>query len=322
VSGWSSAARQAIERGPTALVTVLQGEGSVPRDAGSRMVVTRAATYATIGGGRLEWQAIQQARAILERPPGEWRVQDYPLGPLLGQCCGGRVRLLVEHLDPRQVDWLDGAEGAAVMISHFEAGQIRRELRGAPSPAGKAALPKKPEVGDEWVERIDRPSRRVLLFGAGHVGQAVARAAKGLPLQLDWFDSRADMARDSGARFCSEDELTVHAGQAPADAAIVILTHDHGLDYRLVAAALRSPAAYVGLIGSKTKRARFVARLARDGVDFSRLTCPIGLPSIAGKEPEVIAISLLAQLLALGPTPAPGETDAPPSAAAPTEWEG
>lgn len=305
--GWSSAARQAIGRGPTALVTVLQGEGSVPRDAGSRMVVTSDETFETIGGGRLEWQAIQQARAILDQPAGEWRVQDYPLGPLLGQCCGGRVRLLVEHLDPRQCQWLDGAEDAAIIVSHFETGRIRREVRSAPSPAAKALRPPKPTVGDKWVERIDRPSRPVLLFGAGHVGQAVVRAAQGLPLALSWFDSRAEMARSAGACFCDEDELVTWAGRACADAAVVILTHDHGLDYRLVAAALRSPAAYVGLIGSKTKRARFVARLGRDGVNFSRLTCPIGLPAISGKEPGVIAISLLAQLLALGREPTEGK---------------
>jgi xanthine dehydrogenase accessory factor len=89
------------------------------------------------------------------------------------------------------------------------------------------------------------------------------------------------------------------AGSAGGDAAVVILTHDHGLDYRLTAAALASPARFVGLIGSQTKRARFVSRLEREGVDHARLACPIGLPGISGKEPEVIAIAALAQLLML-----------------------
>jgi xanthine dehydrogenase accessory factor len=89
------------------------------------------------------------------------------------------------------------------------------------------------------------------------------------------------------------------AGSAGADAAVVILTHDHGLDYRLTAAALASPARYVGLIGSRTKRARFLSRLDRDGIDHARLTCPIGMPGVVGKEPEVIAIATLAQLLTL-----------------------
>uniref|UniRef100_UPI0030D738E7 XdhC family protein n=4 Tax=Pseudomonadota TaxID=1224 RepID=UPI0030D738E7 len=85
-------------------------------------------------------------------------------------------------------------------------------------------------------------------------------------------------------------------------AAILVLTHDHGLDYRLTAAALRSRACFIGLIGSQTKRARFLSRLRGEGFgddDLSRLTCPIGLPGVTGKEPEVIAIAALAQILSL-----------------------
>jgi xanthine/CO dehydrogenase XdhC/CoxF family maturation factor len=97
-----------------------------------------------------------------------------------------------------------------------------------------------------------------------------------------------------------EEAMAACAGSADSDTAVVILTHDHGLDYRLTAAALASEALYVGLIGSETKRARFLSRLAKDGVDATRLTCPIGLPGPRGKEPEVIAIATLAQLLMLG----------------------
>ena len=96
--------------------------------------------------------------------------------------------------------------------------------------------------------------------------------------------------------------VTDCAREAADGAAILILTHDHGLDYRLTAAALRSPARFIGLIGSQTKRARFLSRLARDGVSAEargRLTCPIGLPGVTGKEPDVIAVALLAQVLQL-----------------------
>src|SRR5436190_9235365 len=95
---WTAQARAALLEGPAALVTILATEGSAPRGPGARMVVTEAGLAGTIGGGALEHQAAEQARAILSHPPGGWRVQDYPLGPLLGQCCGGRVRLLVEQL--------------------------------------------------------------------------------------------------------------------------------------------------------------------------------------------------------------------------------
>ncbi len=99
MADWITHAREALHRGPAALVTILATEGSAPRGPGARMVVTERGLAGTIGGGALEHQALAQARAILAHPPGSWRVQDYPLGPLLGQCCGGRVRLLVERLE-------------------------------------------------------------------------------------------------------------------------------------------------------------------------------------------------------------------------------
>jgi xanthine dehydrogenase accessory factor len=137
------------------------------------------------------------------------------------------------------------------------------------------------------------------LFGAGHVGRAIAERSAGLPIHLAWYDSRPKCADTPGVAFADEDGLVAHAAAAPVDSAVVVLTHDHGLDYRLVAAALASPARFVGLIGSATKRARFRSRLAKDGIDSDRLTCPIGLAGIPGREPEVIAIAALAQLLML-----------------------
>jgi xanthine dehydrogenase accessory factor len=107
------------------------------------------------------------------------------------------------------------------------------------------------------------------------------------------------MAETPGVFLADEAQMGAVAAEAPDDSAVVIMTHDHDLDYRLVAAALGSRARFVGLIGSQTKRARFLSRLAADGVDSARLTCPIGLPRISGREPEVIAIATLAQLLML-----------------------
>jgi xanthine dehydrogenase accessory factor len=137
------------------------------------------------------------------------------------------------------------------------------------------------------------------MFGAGHVGRAIAARAQGLPLHVAWHDSRPEAAETAGVVLADEAAMVACAGQAPEGSAVVILTHDHALDYRLTAAALGGRARFVGLIGSRTKRARFLSRLAADGVDAARLTCPIGLPGIHGKEPEVIAIATLAQLLTL-----------------------
>jgi xanthine dehydrogenase accessory factor len=292
MADWISQAREALQRGPASLVTILATEGSAPRRPGARMVVTQAGLAGTIGGGALEHQATAQARAILALAPGSWRVQDYPLGPLLGQCCGGRVRLLVEHLAglPEQDGPFEVVLGDRVLRSPLD--------RGVAPPALSARGPL-PVAGAHFLERVETDCLPVCLFGAGHVGQAIAARAAGLPLHLAWYDSRPEMAETPGVALADEAAMIAHAAAAPDGGAVLVLTHDHWLDYRLVAAALGSPARFVGLIGSKTKRARFRSRLAADGVDTARLTCPIGLPGIGGREPEVIAIAALAQLLML-----------------------
>ncbi|HEX8263605.1 MAG TPA: xanthine dehydrogenase accessory protein XdhC [Allosphingosinicella sp.] len=306
MADWTREARDALSRGPAALVTVLAAEGSAPRGPGARMVVTPTGLAGSIGGGRLEHQAMAQARAILGLEPGSWRVQDYPLGPLLGQCCGGRVRLLVERLDsvpegegPFEVTLAERVERRSLTgdgrgpaaDSGPGAGSLRRGAIAARGPL--------PTAGAHFIEPVESDSLLVLLFGAGHVGRAIAARADGLPLRIAWHDSRAEMAETPGVVLADEAAMAAAAAQAPEGSAVVIMTHDHGLDYRLVAAALGGRAAFVGLIGSKTKRARFLKRLAADGVDAGRLTCPIGLPGISGREPEVIAIATLAQLLML-----------------------
>lgn len=293
MADWISQAREALKHGPAALVTVLATEGSAPRGPGARMVVTETGLAGTIGGGRLEHLSMAQARAILALPPGSWRVQDYPLGPLLGQCCGGRVRLLVEHL--ADLPERDGPF-EVTLADRVQRRPLAAEAR---PPAAMVARGSLPAAGARYLEPVETTSMPVYLFGAGHVGRAVADRATGLPLHISWYDSRADMAETPGVFHADEAALVARAAEARDDCAVVIMTHDHGLDYRLAAAALGGHARFVGLIGSKTKRARFLSRLAAEGVDAARLSCPIGLPSINGREPEVIAIGVLAQLLML-----------------------
>lgn len=301
---WFGWLRDTASREPAALVSVLATEGSAPRGPGTRMLVTAAVLRGTIGGGVLEHRAAEQARAILALPPGSWRVQDYPLGPLLGQCCGGRVRLLIEHVDAGRLGWLDkAAEGATLVLTLHEAGVERRLATDAVlSPA--SARGERPIAGAVFTESVGEQRRPVYLFGAGHVGQAIARHVGGLPLRLAWFDTRPELENLEGATIVSLDTVPQCVAEAPAEAAVVILTHDHALDYVLTRAALtRAPLAFIGLIGSATKRARFLSRLERDGIGRearARLTCPIGVVGVTGKEPDVIAVSALAQLLRLG----------------------
>lgn len=295
---WALAARKALADGaPAALVSVLAVEGSAPRGPGTRMLITRSSVSGTIGGGNLELQAIGQARAVLDHAPGAWRVQDYPLGPLLGQCCGGRVRLLVERLDPQQADWV-GRTG--VLATAFrEEGPQRRFLDDGFEVLPLPARGDKPAAGDEIVERVGNRLLPVMVFGAGHVGQALARALGPLPVRLAWFDSREAEAAAPGCVLVEQARLVDELDAIGEATVVLIMTHNHALDYDLTARALRSPARFVGVIGSATKRARFFSRLAKDGVDASRLTCPIGVEGIKGKDPAIIAVAVAAQLMQL-----------------------
>ncbi len=303
MSEWLDWLRHVAGKTPGALITILGSEGSAPRGAGTRMLVTHQGLHGTIGGGQLEYRAVEQARAILALPPGQWRVQDYPLGPLLGQCCGGRVRLLIEHCDPDAMGWLADAADDRILVSTFQSDRVERHVSDHAVQSPPSARGDRPRAGDCLAEIIGQYRRPLYLFGAGHVGQAIARHAANLPFRLSWFDTRPVFETIDGVAVVPEAAIEQCVADAPDDAAILILTHDHGLDYRLTHAALsRPPCAYVGLIGSATKGARFHARLTRDGIDAqarARLTSPIGVPGVMGKEPDVIAIAVLAQLLQL-----------------------
>lgn len=306
---WIAQALDAVRRGETlTMVSIVGAQGSTPRELGARMLVWPDRFTGTIGGGALERQGLQQARRLLAQGRVRHALQDYPLGPLLGQCCGGHVRLLIERIDAHSLGWLEPAAAATAaftLTASFEADGIGRRI-GGPGPHGSDG-PRTPLAEVRRVSETFRPQRpRLVIFGAGHVGQAVARAFSPLPFQLDWLASREDLRPEAGgtaATILSEDELIQSVEAAPADTLFAIFTHSHDLDYRLTGAVLaRGDYRYLGLIGSRTKRARFESRLRSDGAtdfDLARLTCPIGVPDLKGKEPAVIAVSLAAQLLQL-----------------------
>lgn len=240
------------------LVTVAEARGSTPREAGARMLVRAGCTEGTIGGGRLEWLAIERARVMLDSGPAEDRLE-VPLGPDLGQCCGGRVRVHLRLVDDETLRDLE-AEAAA--------------------------------------ERDRHPL--VLLFGAGHVGKALARALAPLPLRLRWSDERAHEfpPAQGGVEVIVGDPLAA-LGATPDAAACLVVTHSHGLDFALCEAALRRDLAYVGLIGSRTKRRSFERGFRELGLDearIARLVCPIG-GGLRDKRPAVIAALTAAEVL-------------------------
>lgn len=246
-----------------AVVELREALGSTPREAGAWMLVSPDATFGTIGGGQLEFIAIARARRMIEAGIAS-DVLDVPLGPEIGQCCGGRVRVAIALLD-------DG---------------LRTQLR-ARSAAERALQP------------------HVYLFGGGHVGHALAAALALLPLAVTVVETRAEAIRDMpgtvSAVLTAVPEEVVR--QAPPSSAFVVLTHDHALDFLIVAEALaRDDAAYVGMIGSATKRATFASwyrrEAAGDAAGLARLVCPIGGGTVKDKRPAVIAALVAAEVLA------------------------
>lgn len=257
---WLAAGRPAV------VVEVIRTRGSAPREAGTRMLVAADAVQGTIGGGHLEWQAIADARARLARrttrgdeAPHE---QSLALGPSLGQCCGGEMTLRYAPLDA-------------------------------------ASLASWPAVA---------PRFHLQLYGAGHVGRAIVALLADIDCRVLWIDEREAEFAAAGARALPQhietlcvDAVEAEVAHAPPQSHYLVMTHEHALDLRITEAILkRGDFAFCGLIGSATKRARFIHRFEERGVPheaIDRLTCPIGLPGIAGKEPAVLAIAVVAQLL-------------------------
>lgn len=245
-----------------ALVRVEEARGSTPREPGAWMVVSADAMIGTIGGGQLEYMAIDAARAMLARGEDGMSL-DIPLGPEIGQCCGGRTRLSVARLD---------ASGWTAV----------RDL----AEAERRVLP------------------QVHVFGAGHVGRALAEALALLPVRVLLIDSRAEEVRlaPAGIDVLLTPLPEAAVREAAAGSAFVILTHDHALDFLIAREALaRGDAAYVGMIGSRTKLASF-RRWLRDAdgppPDLAPLVCPIGAAGRPDKRPEVIAAFVVAEVLA------------------------
>jgi xanthine dehydrogenase accessory factor len=301
VNLWRRLTEIVAEHGAAALVGVHAVKGSAPRNAGAGMVVRPdGAFHGTIGGGQLEWQALAWARESLKDPEGPAHFVEQALGPDLGQCCGGRVTLLIERFGSRDLDALRvlaeaEAHGRFEVACRLEKGRVRRTL--FTSPQGMAGN------RSAWRETYGDSATPLLLFGAGHVGRALVLALAPLPFRIRWIDSRDDafpahIPAHVTPVFSRDPSAEVAA--APENAFLLVMTHAHALDLDITAAGLLRPFPYVGLIGSATKRARFERRLAELGVAPARirsLVCPIGVERISGKEPAVIAAATVAQLL-------------------------
>nr|WP_223216581.1 xanthine dehydrogenase accessory protein XdhC [Rhizobium mesosinicum] len=248
---------------PEAILIEISGtQGSTPRETGTFMLVSTGSLWGTIGGGQFEFIAIGNARELLAGTGGR-DVMDIPLGPEIGQCCGGRTQLRFRPVTDAVRDELD-----------------RRQE----SEAGR-----RPEV---------------YVFGAGHVGRALAAALAPLPLSVTVIETRqgelANLPVSTKCRLVPMPEALVK--EMSAGAALVILTHDHALDFLIAREALvRTDLAYIGMIGSATKQATFASWLSREAGGerswLERLTLPIGGSAVKDKRPEVIAAMTAAEIL-------------------------
>ncbi|MEL6126012.1 MAG: xanthine dehydrogenase accessory protein XdhC [Pseudomonadota bacterium] len=315
-----SALTGALDRADrVARILVLDDKGSAPRGAGTSMLVWADGQAGTIGGGALEFEATARARSLLAEDAAPWQRErmSMPLGPALGQCCGGAVSLLIELFGVAERGWFDVLTGAqpftrpvapgippiaghrgdlsAARAPFWVTRTLQAQREGAPAPRMRHR--------EGWiVEPVGQVARPLWLYGAGHVGRAVVRVFEDLPFTLTWVDTAEARFPDplphhTTARIAANPADLV--ADAPGEALHIVMTYSHALDLEICHRVLSRDFAHLGLIGSETKAARFRKRLRALGHPEERvaaLVCPIGDRSL-GKEPAAIAIGLAAECM-------------------------
>lgn len=307
MKNWAGDIKALIERdGDAVLATIGPSKGSTPRGSGTKMVICRETTVGTIGGGNLEFMVTEQARKMLAAPDVALLYQHYALGPLLSQCCGGATNVLLEKLTPAHIPLLDQVSAAIAgkqpfgLISATDGPKVNKQLTTV-----KPSIDRENYL-TEWNENDAVP---VYMFGAGHVGKALAAVLGRLNFEITWIDDRQDqfpdLVADNVQKILTGDPVQL-VSQAPAQAIFLVFTYSHQMDYDITAAILkRDDARYCGMIGSKTKRTRFEKYFIKSGgaaQQLTNFTCPIGLSTVMGKAPDSIAIAVAAELLSLPPT--------------------
>ena len=285
-------------------IIVAEAKGSCPREAGADMYVTQAEIYGTIGGGALEFEAMRVARQMLSELANtkarfSRQFRSFPLGPNLGQCCGGHVTLLFEGFTP------DCLAALTAIPNVPDRGFIHQA--GSPECAQLSSEPVSKLFFDAKNQCLSMPpispNTAFYLYGAGHVGRAVMGAVKGLALDRVWVDTdktRFPVHADPAITLAPAADMTIIAGHAPPGAIHIVMSYSHALDEALVYTILsKGNFAKLGLIGSRTKYQRFHSSLKKQGIEeamLAQLICPIGLPDIRSKSPAHIGVSIAAQI--------------------------
>ena len=247
-----------------ALITIIDSKGSVPRNKNASMVVTAHKEFGTIGGGELEFQIIKSAKILIKDNKNNEKIMELPLGPNLGQCCGGYVK---------------------VKITKFNNGKL---------------LIKNYDIRNEILKK----NKNLYIFGAGHVAKSIISKLEGVGFNIFVVDSRQSFVSSIDYKYVisilAKDNETI-INSAPPQSFFLIMTHSHQIDLDICSLLLtKKNFSFIGLIGSKTKKIRFSKKLFNLGHSqnqINQIECPIGINTIHGKEPDVIAISIIARLL-------------------------
>ncbi len=250
---------------PSIKINILETKGSTPRNTDAFMLVNERQTIGTIGGGNLEFLAIENAKKMLFSGETEQELE-ISLGAKTTQCCGGWVKIKLQILDEKQ-----------------------RRLLLKKTKIQEATLPE------------------IYLFGAGHVGKALANLLAFMPYNTSLIDTRKDIVFDSPItiRTIITPLPETVIKQAKANSAFVVFTHDHALDFLIMAEVLkRNDVSYAGMIGSKTKCKKFAGWLLKNSGNekqLAKITCPIGHSQTnvkAGdKRPNIIAALTLGEII-------------------------
>ncbi len=295
--------------GSCVMVSIVRVRGSSPREIGARMIVRPDMSFrGTIGGGRLEYDALHEAVLIMKTKQPAFQTRSYALGPDLGQCCGGYVLLAFE---PISLNYLEIAQRFSTQerMGNFSTTANTCSTSSLQRTISATGIcdPQTPEIALDHgtlQERFGAPAPHLFLFGAGHIGKALTLAMAPLGFQISWIDERKEVFPKyvpSNTRCIHLNEPQVIIKSLEPENYVLVMTHDHHRDHAIVDAAIRrTDLAYVGMIGSRTKRLRTLKRFKNSGIPeehCKQLVCPVGLDEVKGKKPAEIAISIAAQLL-------------------------
>ncbi len=282
---------------PAVRVVIADVKGSVPRGVGTAMIVTNTGVFGTIGGGTLEFEAIKRARDVMASQVD--RVDRVPLGPGVGQCCGGAVTLVTEYWDAAR---LAGVEDVVARVLPGGDGAMPVSVQRVLTRGADAA----PGLMDGWlIEPVVRPERDIWIWGAGHVGRAIVGVLAPLPeFRIFWadFDAARFPEVPAGVETLVAEDPAELVSLASDWAEHFVTTHSHALDLELCHRILGRQFRFAGLIGSETKWARFRSRLSALGhskASIDRIACPIGDPGL-GKHPQAIALGVATGLIMVG----------------------